>query len=312
LSSDFKNFTPDQYPEGQAGVSSQFNLDEYVREANSLKSEFIHDLEQQRDKADTSVAREDVNEFLTEAKQKMEVEAAKAQEEAQQKGYEEGQEKGFKAGEQKVKEYFESSLKALKVLIEQLSEVREKTYPLLEREMVEMVTTLAGKVIRTELAGRENGIREIVRMAVESVLDRESLVIKIHPEDHKELEDYGQELIQLFHEIKNVEFQSHASVARGHCIAESNFGTVEAGLDHLDEHIKRVLHLAPPAPLPTARPEETDKPEPPEEPIELANLAETEVEDAPTIDAEAFDDDLAIEPDDPLDPDAEDDPKSSF
>jgi len=309
LSSDFKNFTPDQYPEGQTGVSSQFNLDEYVREANSLKSEFIHDLEQQRDKADTSVAREDVNEFLTEAKQKMEVEAAKAKEEAQQKGYEEGQEKGFKVGEQKVKEHFESSLKALKILIEQLSEVREKTYPLLEREMVEMVTTLAGKVVRTELAGRENGIREIVRMAVESVLDRESLVIKIHTEDHKALEDYGQELIQLFHEIKNVEFQPHASVARGHCIVKSNFGTVEAGLDHLDEHIERVLHLAPPAPLPTARPEETVKPEPPEESIEPANMAETEVEDIPMIDAEAFDDDLVIEPDEP---DAEDDPKSSF
>ena len=309
MSRDFKNFTPDQYPEGQTGVSQQFNLDEYVREANSLKSEFIHDLEQQRDKADTSETREDVNELLADAMQKAKEEAAKAQEEAQQRGYEEGQEKGFKAGEQKVKEHFESSLKALKILIEQLSEVREKTYPLLEREMVEMVTTLAGKVVHTELAGRENGIREIVRMAVESVLDRESLVIKIHPEDHKELEDYGQELIQLFHEIKNVEFQSHASVARGHCIAESNFGTVEAGLDHLDEHIKRVLHLAPPAPLPTTRPEETDKPEPPEEPIELANMAETEGEDSPTIDSEASDDGLDIELDDP---DAEDDPKSSF
>ncbi|MDH5457676.1 MAG: FliH/SctL family protein, partial [Nitrospinota bacterium] len=275
--------------------------------AKSLKSEFIHDLEQQRDMVNTSVAQEDVNELLADAMQKMKEEAAKAQEEAQQRGYEEGQEKGFKAGEQKVKEYFESSLEALKILIEQLSEVREKTYPLLEREMVEMVTTLAGKVVRTELAGRENGIREIVRMAVESVLDRESLSIKIHPEDHKALEDYGQELIQLFHEIKNVEFQPHASVARGHCIVESNFGTVEAGLDHLDEHIKRVLHLAPPPPL--ARPEETVKPEPPEEPIEPANMAKTEGEDIPIIDAEAFDDDLDIKIDEP---DADDDPESSF
>jgi len=307
LSRDFKNFTPDQYPESQTGVSSQFNLDEYVREAKSLKSEFIHDLEQQRDMVNTSVAQEDVNELLADAMQKMKEEAAKAQEEAQQRGFEEGQEKGFKAGEQKVKEYFESSLEALKILIEQLSEVREKTYPLLEREMVEMVTTLAGKVVRTELAGRENGIREIVRMAVESVLDRESLSIKIHPEDHKALEDYGQELIQLFHEIKNVEFQPHASVARGHCIVESNFGTVEAGLDHLDEHIKRVLHLAPPPPL--ARPEETVKPEPPEEPIEPANMAKTEGEDIPIIDAEAFDDDLDIKIDEP---DADDDPESSF
>jgi len=315
LSKDFKNFTPDQYPEGQTGVSQQFNLDEYVREANSLKSEFIHDLEQQRDKANTPATQEKEDDLLADAMQKMKEEAEKTQEEAQQRGFEEGQEKGFKAGEQKVKEHFESSLKALKILIEQLSEAREKTYPLLEREMVEMVTTLAGKVVRTELASRENGIREIVHMAVESVLDRESLVIKIHPDDRKELEDYGQELIQLFHEIKNVEFQSHASVKRGHCIVESNFGTVEAGLDHLDEHIQRVLHMAPPPPLPKSRPEETDKPEPPEEPIEPDNMSEAEGKDIPMADAEAFDDNLGIdldEPDDPLDPDTEDDPESSF
>ena len=50
------------------------------------------------------------------------------------------------------------------------------------------------KVIRTELAGKESSIREIVRMAIESVLDRESLVIKVHPDDHKELEDYAKEI----------------------------------------------------------------------------------------------------------------------
>jgi flagellar assembly protein FliH len=265
--------------------------------------------------ATPTATRKEADDLLTDAMQKIKEEAAKAQEEAQKRGFEEGQEKGFKAGEQTVKEHFESSLKALKVLIEQLSEARETTYPLLEREIVEMITTLARKVVRTELAGRENGIREIVRMAIESVLDRESLVVKIHPDDHRELEDYGQELIQLFHEIKNVEFQSHASVVRGHCIVESNFGTVEAGLDHLDEHIERVLHLAPPPPLPTDRPEVKDKPEPPDKPIELTDMTDMEGEDILMVDAEAFDDDLNIEldePDDPLDPDAEDDPESSF
>ena len=151
---------------------------------------------------------------------------------------------------------------ALQSLVDELSSVREKTYPLLEREVVEMITTLARKVIRTELKGKEDSIREIVRMAIESVLDRESLVIKVHPDDHKELEDYGQELIQLFHEIKNVKFESHTSVPRGHCVVESNFGTVEAGLDHLDEHIEKILHLAPSPPPPIAEPDATDPEEP--------------------------------------------------
>ncbi len=314
MSKNFSNFIPDQYSEGPTGVSQKFNLDEYVREATALKSEFIHDLEQQRDidPSNALKAKEGVSELFSDAMQKMKDQAAKLEEEAQQRGYKEGEEKGFQAGELAVKEHFQSSLEALKILIEQLSEARGKTYPLLEREMVEMITTLARKVVRTELEGREGSIRKIVRMAIESVLDRESLIVKVHPTDHKELEDYGQELLQLFHEIKNVKFESHASVARGNCVVESNFGTVEAGLDHLDEHINRILHLAPPAP--TAPPEEINAPEEPEGPIELADMAELGEDDAPIIDTEAFDDNLNIEldePDEPLDLDVADDPESS-
>jgi flagellar assembly protein FliH len=314
LSKDFSNFTPDQYSEGPASVSQKFDLDEYVREAKALKSEFIHDLEHQReiDPSNALKAKEGVSELFSDAMQKMKDQAEKIQKEAQEQGFKEGEEKGFQAGEQAVRKHFESSLEALRVLIEELSEAREKTYPLLEREMVEMITTLAQKVVHTELAGRENSIRKIVRMAIESVLDREALVVKVHPDDHKDLEDYGQELIQLFHDIKSVNFESHASVARGNCVVESNFGTVEAGLDHLDEHIKRILHLAPPSP--TAPPETIHVPEEPEEPVGLDNMAGLGEEDTPMIDAEAIDDVLGIEREDldePLDPDAEDEPESS-
>ncbi len=315
MSKDSSNFIPDQYTGGQTGESQDFSLDEYVRKAKSLKPEFIHDLEQQREiePSKTLKAEGELNELSSDALQKTKDQAAKIQEEARKQGYEEGHEEGYQAGEKAVRERFTSSMDALQSLVDELSEIRKKTYPLLEREMVEMVAALVRKVVHTELKGKEGGIREIVRLAIESVMDRESLVIKIHPDDHKELENYGQELIQLFHEIKNVEFESHASIPRGNCVVESNFGTVEAGLDHLDKHIERILHLAPPAPPPMAQPEETNAPEEPEKPIELADMAGPGEEDAPTIDAEAFDDDLGIvldEPDEPLDTGAEDEPET--
>jgi flagellar biosynthesis/type III secretory pathway protein FliH len=306
LSKKFSDFIPDQYSEGQTEVAQGFNLDEYVLKAKALKSEFIHDLKDQREieQSKTSKTKESVDELFSDAMQKIKDQAEKIHEEAREQGFQEGHEEGYQTGAQVVRERFASSMDLLQSLINELSGLRKKTYPLLEREMVEMVTTLARKVIRTELAGKENSIREIVRMAIESVLDRESLVIKVHPDDHKELEDYGEDLIQLFHEIKNVDFESHASVPRGHCVVESNFGTVETGLDHLDQHIERILHLAPPVPPPTARPEKTHKPETSEEPIKLTNMAGPGEEDAPTIDAEAFDDDLNINLDEPDEPES--------
>jgi hypothetical protein len=176
-------------------------------------------------------------------------------------------------------------------------------YPLLEREMVEMIASLAKKVVRTELESKADGIREIVRMAIESVLDRETLTVKVHPDDHKELQDYGQELIQLFHEIKNVSFEAHASVAPGHCVVESNFGTVEAGLDHLDQQIDRILHLAPPGPSPAEQPGEAN---------ELDDMAGSDADaGAATDKAAEGDDDITIEldePDEPVDPDEPESP----
>lgn len=312
MSKEFSNFTPDQYSEDPRGVSQKFNLDEYVRKAKALKSEFIHNLEHQRESDPSNPLKAD--EILSNAMQKAKDQSAKIQEEARKQGYQEGHEEGYQAGAQEVRERFKSSLDALQSLIDELSEIREKTYPLVEREMMEMVTTLARKVIRTELKGKEGGIREIVRMAIESVLDRESLVVKINPDDRTELEDYGQELIQLFHDIKNVKFESHASVPRGNCVVESNFGTVEAGLDHLDEHIERILHMAPPPPPSKVQPEETVKTEQPKGPIDLINMVGSGEEDIPTVEVNDFEDDLNIEPeepkepDKPVDPDATDDP----
>lgn len=263
MSKDLKNFVPDQYSEGRTHVSQKFSLDEYVLEAKSLKPEFVYDLEQQREIVESKALKteEGASETSSDVIQQMKDEAAKIQEEARVQGHQEGHEEGYQAGLQAAREQFTSSMNALQSLVTELSGVREKTYPLLEREMVEIVATLARKVIRTQLKGKEGNIREIVRMAIESVLDRETLVIKVHPDDHKELEDYGQELIQLFHEIKNVKFESHASVPPGNCVVESNFGTVEAGLEHLDEHIERILHLAPSPPPSATEPEEPGTPE---------------------------------------------------
>lgn len=304
---DTRNFVPDQFSEDAPGDPRKFHLDDYVREAKSLQADFVHDLEQQRHLEESKVLEtgEGVKEIFSDAMQKMKDQAAQIQEEARDQGYQEGHEEGYQAGAEAVRERFASSLATLQSLVDELSRAREKVYPLLEREMVEMVAALAKKVVRTELASKADGIREIVRMAVESVLDRETLTVKVHPDDHKELQDYGQELIQLFHDIKNVAFESHASVSRGHCVVESNFGTVESGLDHLDEQIERILHLAPPAPLPSTLPDEPAKPIEPDENGPPVNQQDETVEpdekDEPFEVAES-DEDITVELDDTEEP----------
>ena len=301
MSEPSRNFVPDQFSGQGPGEKRPFELDPFVRDAEFLGSEFVSDLEEQREIQTAKILEsgENVQEIFSDAMQKMKDQAEEIQKEAQEKGYEEGYEQGYEDGLKEAQEKFASSLEALQSLIEELTQAREKMYPRLEREVVEMVASLAKKVVRAKVEHKADGIREIVRMAVESVLDREALVIKIHPDDHRELENYGQELMELFHDIKNVRFEAHSSVTPGHCVVESNFGTVEAGLDHLDEQIEKILHLAPPAP-PAPVEEELDRPdqEDPEEDDGLIEIAKDD-EDSYRTPEEP---DETEEPDDPYTP----------
>ncbi|NIQ03830.1 MAG: hypothetical protein GWM98_28665 [Nitrospinaceae bacterium] len=338
MSDDLTNFIPDQLSEEPSETEKAFHLDECVREAQALKEDFVFDLEEQRNQDASNIlkAREGVREIFTDAMAKAKEQAKKLQEEAQEKGFREGHEEGYQAGAGEVREEFSASLNAVKNLLEQISSIKQKMYTQLEREMAEMVAGLTRKIIRSELEGRENRIQEIVRLAVESVLDRESLVIKLHPEDHQELEMAGEDLSGLFHEIKDIRYEAHPSVARGNCVVESNFGIVEAGLDHLDETIDKILHLAPPSPLPPTRPDEGQAdfsaepdrmdaqeaeaaeasvaPEEPhatfgeEETVDPNHSIDIELEDAPEPEEEAVDPNhsIDVEPDDTPDLEIED------
>ena len=129
LSDELSHFIPDQFSEGPPGKSRGFDLDEHVRDAQALKSGFVHDLEDQRNIADSNVlkAKEGVKEIFSDAMQKMKDQAAKIQEESREKGFEEGHEEGYQAGAAAVKDRFASSLEALESLVAELSEARKKS-----------------------------------------------------------------------------------------------------------------------------------------------------------------------------------------
>ena len=61
-------------------------------------------------------------------------------------------------------------------------------------------------------------------------------------------ESFRPEILQLFEETKSIIFEAHPSIEKGGCIIESNFGTVDARIEKLNDQIDKILNLAPPAP----------------------------------------------------------------
>ena len=171
----------------------------------------------------------------------------KIKEDANNEGYAVGRKEGFLAGENKAREVFAPFLKSLQEIIQELTSLRKRMYVKMEREMVEMVVQLTKKIIHFDLADREDSVQDIIRLAVNSILDRETMIIKVHPEDKTYAESYRPELHRAFGDAKNISFVAHPGVPRGGSVVDSNFDKVEAHLDSLDAQIDKILQVAPSA-----------------------------------------------------------------
>jgi flagellar assembly protein FliH len=227
-----------------------FELNELNVQSSSMRRGFTYDSENARnfDHANVKTAKEGVKELLKDALDKAKRQATDIKSYAKKEGYDSGYEEGFKKGEDAAREDFSPFLETIQGLISDLTGFRKNMYDQLEREMVKMVVDLAKKVIHFEFSTRDDAVQEMIRLAVQSVLDRESMVIKINPSDKGYAESFRPELHHLFSEIKNITFEAHSGVERGGCVVETNFGVVDARIDKLGEQMDRILNLAPQTP----------------------------------------------------------------
>ncbi|MFQ5449535.1 MAG: FliH/SctL family protein [Nitrospinaceae bacterium] len=242
-------------PEPSPGEPSReqvrdFELLELVSQNKGKGGGFVYDSEEATnfDAKKIQKAKQGVKEILADAIQKAKRQAIEIKEQAEKEARKTGYEEGFKKGELDAKEEFRPLLETLQNTIRDLSGFRKKMYSKVEREMVEMVISLVKKVIEFELSTREDSVQEMIKLAVQSVLDKESMTIKINPVDKEYAENFRPELQRQFGEIKNITFEPHSGIERGGCIIETNFGTVDARMDKLSGQIDKILHLTPPPP----------------------------------------------------------------
>jgi len=247
------NLEPEQDQEKESESPHEvrsFELNELNIQSSSIRRGFTYDSENARnfDQANVKAAKEGVTELLKDALDKAKRQSIEIKVRAKKEGHDTGYEEGFKKGEEAAQKEFSPFLATIEDLIADLTIFRKNMYDKVEREMVEMVVSLAKKVIHFEFSTRDDAVQEMIRLAVQSVLDRESMVIKINPADKGYAESFRPELHHLFSEIKNITFEAHSGVERGGCIVETNFGVVDAQIEKLGEQMDRILDLAPPSP----------------------------------------------------------------
>ena len=286
-----------------------FELIEFVGTASKRERGFSFDSEAANnfDINNIKKARQGVKELMADAIAKAKSSAIEIKENALKEGHKIGYEKGFQEayekGESSAKEEFTPLLKTINSLIQELGAFREMMYPKVENEMIEMITGLTKKILQHEIETKEDSVKQMLLLAINSVIDKENMVIQIHPSDKTHAESFYPELKNLYKDIKNVTFEEHSGIEKGGCVITTNFGTIDARVDQLENQIDQILKLTPAVPVvktssdslpgkasktePTSRDESTVSDTPTSETeTETETSSESTVSDTPTSETE--------------------------
>lgn len=159
--------------------------------------------------------------------------------------YAEGLRRGLEAAQAQYQEQVAESAAALQVAAGRMAEAREAFLASLEPQVVDLTVSVIRKVFQRELQSDSKIIRTSVRRALEHLVDRETVVVRLNPRDAEGLRSERVMLLEEFEGIRQMTIQTDASIAPGGCIVESALMQVDARLDsQLESILDEILEAA--------------------------------------------------------------------
>jgi len=154
-------------------------------------------------------------------------EAEAIREAARQDGFQAGYQQGL-AGAQ---EYLAPSVQALAAVQEALGDERGRAAEAVEREAVELAFRIAEKALGAAIEAKPEHVVDVVRGGLRRLLERERVVVMVHPDDLDVLRAAADGLQAELGGIGSMEVQAERRVGRGGAIVRTAAGEVDGRLE---------------------------------------------------------------------------------
>ena len=160
------------------------------------------------------------------------------------KGYAQGERAGLEAGGKRA----EAMLRRLAQTLEELSGLRDTMVRQTERELVHLSVAIARRILQREVSVDPELTAALAHIALERLGTATPATVRLHPDDYATVTSGHAAPLGG----RQVEILPDPSVARGGCVVESEFGSINASVDaQIDEIARAVLGEA--APIVPAR-----------------------------------------------------------
>ena len=177
--------------------------------------------------------REQAKGILVRAKEK----AALIEREAYEAGFAQGEKDGFEMGAKKLDKTLDLTEETLKGMVSYKSEFIK----LYEKEILRLIFHIAEKVVRGKVKIDPTVVRETILAALNLVVDRSEVTIRISPEDIEYVKEIRAEFLDRIKDLKSITIESDPSMKPGGCFMETVFGHIDARLENQLEEIARAV-----------------------------------------------------------------------
>jgi len=155
-----------------------------------------------------------------------------------QQAREEGLAQGLEKGKQAVTAELESVIQKLRRAYMDIEKYRKQLYSNAETETVELALAVARKIIGQEVALDRQIVLNVVKGALDKVINHEKVKIRINPQDLDAVQTALFEFLPHVEKLENVHFEADAAITSGGCVVETKFGTVDARIENQLDQIE--------------------------------------------------------------------------
>jgi flagellar assembly protein FliH len=156
-----------------------------------------------------------------------EAEAGRIREQSRQAGLAEG----FAAGRDAARSELEPVASAMADAVRSLEEMQGEAADRVEAHAVELAVRIAEKVVAGAVAVEPERLLDVVRGALRTIVERERVVVLVHPEDLDLMREGVAGLTGSLGGMEHVEVQEERRARRGGAIVRTAYGEVDARLD---------------------------------------------------------------------------------
>jgi flagellar assembly protein FliH len=156
---------------------------------------------------------------------------------AAQQGYQEGYDSGYSHGLNQAAEYIQQAAE----LKSHLDARSRQMYKEAEKEIMQMVTDIAEKVVGEELVQNPSAILSIIKQAIAKCAFKDRLVIRVSEQDYEYVLGNKEWIAMLAEGINDLEIACDKALDKGSCIVETPSGEVNAGVRVQMNEVKKAF-----------------------------------------------------------------------